>query len=86
MRWWAVGYCDGIRRDMSSAERGQVAIKFGAYRGLRHEVGIIFDGKDKPAITFAYFADKLSHQRNYGGTHPAVQAHAMLGRAMLDLL
>lgn len=81
------GYHDGIRRDMSSAERARVATKHGAdfdERGAaRHEAGVVFRPDSMPALTYALFADGLGDRDNYGGTHPAVRAHAALGRAML---
>ncbi|MER5454756.1 serine hydrolase [Micromonospora sp. NPDC002389] len=85
---WVNGYHDGIRRDMSSAERSRVATKYGAdYDTLgaaRHEAGIMFDATGAPTLTYAFFADSLGDLDNYGGTHPAVRAHATLGRAMFD--
>ncbi|KXK60716.1 hypothetical protein AWW66_17345 [Micromonospora rosaria] len=85
---WINGYHDGIRRDMSSAERSRVATKYGAdydERGAaRHEVGIVFDQTGAPALTYAFFADTLGDRDNYGGTHPAVRAHAHLGRVLFD--
>ncbi|HKT06251.1 MAG TPA: serine hydrolase [Rugosimonospora sp.] len=86
LRWTAVGYTDGVRRLMSSAERDRVAAKHAADGDLRHEVGVVFDRTGAPALTFALFADGLGDRHNYGGTHPAVLAHAALGRAMLDLV
>ncbi|GGM64255.1 serine hydrolase [Micromonospora sonchi] len=85
---WINGYHDGVRRDMSSAERSRVATKYGAdydSRGAaRHEAGIVFDATGAPALTYAFFADTLGDLDNYGGTHPAVRAHAALGRVMFD--
>lgn len=87
------GYQDGVRRDLSSAERARVASKHGAdfdERGAaRHEVGAVFPDPDPalaagPALVYAFFADALGDRHNYGGTHPAVRAHAALGRVMLD--
>jgi beta-lactamase class A len=83
MRWSEVGYCDGVRRNMSSAERARIGIKYGANEDLRHEVGVIFDPVGAPVLIFTYFADKVGDVDNYGATNPAVQAHAVLGRAML---
>jgi beta-lactamase class A len=84
----AGGYQDGVRRDMSSAERARVAGKAGAEvdeRGAaRHEAGVMFDRAGAPALTYAFFADALGDADNYGGTHPAVRAHAALGRVLLD--
>jgi beta-lactamase class A len=84
----AGGYCDGVRRDMSSAERARVATKAGAdfdERGAaRHEAGVIRDRAGAPALVYAFLADALGEVDNYGGTHPAVRAHAALGRALLD--
>ncbi|MEU8080181.1 serine hydrolase [Catellatospora citrea] len=85
---WVNGYHDGIRRNMSSNERSRVAIKYGAdFNTLgagRHEVGIMFDSSGAPALTFAFFADSLDGLDNYGATHPAVEAHAVLGRKLFD--
>lgn len=83
----AAGYTDGIRRDMSSVERGLVATKHAAEydeRGAaRHEVGVMFDPVTaRPRIAYAFFADALGDADNYGGTHPAVRAHAALGRLL----
>nr|WP_296075065.1 serine hydrolase [uncultured Actinoplanes sp.] len=84
----AGGYTDGVRRNMSSAERARIATKHGAdvnsLGAARHEAGIVFDRQGKPAIAYAVFADELPGRDNYGATHPAVQAHAAIGRAMLD--
>ena len=84
MRWSEVGYVDGVRRNMSSAERARIGIKYGANGDLRHEVGVIFDTAGAPVLVFSYFADQVGDEDNYGATNPAVQAHAVLGRAMLD--
>ncbi|GAA2093967.1 serine hydrolase [Actinomadura alba] len=84
MRWSEVGYCDGVRRNMSSAERARIGIKYGANEDLRHEVGVIFDTAGAPVLVFSYFADQVGDVGNYGGTNPVVQAHAVLGRTMLD--
>lgn len=84
LRWTEPGYTDGIRRVMSSEERGRVAAKYGAYEDRRHEVGIVFDGSGKPALTFAFFAAELPDEQNYGATHPAVQARSVLGPVLLE--
>jgi beta-lactamase class A len=80
------GYHDGIRRDLSSAERRRVATKHGAdfnrLGAARHEVGIVW-GSLGTAI-YAFFADRLGDRDNYAGTHPAVRAHAVFGRALID--
>ncbi|MBX7266794.1 serine hydrolase [Micromonospora sp. Llam7] len=87
---WINGYHDGIRREMSSAERSRVATKYGAdfdtSGAARHEAGIMFDATGAPTLTYAFFADSLGDLDNYGGTHPAVRAHAVLGRVMLDVV
>ncbi len=86
----AGGYSDGVRRDMSSAERARVATKAGAdfdERGAaRHEAGVIRDRAGAPALVYAFLADALGDAADYGGTHPAVRAHAALGRVLLDAL
>ena len=80
------GYHDGIRRDLSSAERRRVATKHGAdfnrLGASRLEVGIVW-GSRRPTVD-AFCADALGDRDNYGGTHPAVRAHAVLGRALVD--
>ncbi|MGI5242893.1 serine hydrolase [Dactylosporangium sp. CA-139066] len=83
----AGGYQDGVRRDMTSAQRERVATKHGADheggRAARHEAGIVFGEHGRPAIVYSLFADGLDRAGDYGPTHPAVRAHAALGRAML---
>lgn len=85
---WVNGYHDGIRRTMSSAERSRVATKYGAdfneFGAARHEAGIMFGTDGAPLLTYALFAEALGDLDNYGATHPAVQAHAVLGRTMFD--
>jgi beta-lactamase class A len=87
---WINGYMDGVRRVMSSEERSRVATKYGAdYNTLgasRHEAGIMFGPDGRPKLTYAMFAEGLGDLDNYGSTHPAVQAHAVIGRTMLDNL
>ena len=85
---WINGYHDGIRRNMSSAERSRVATKYGAdfntLGAARHEAGIMFGADGAPVLTYALFAEGLGEVDNYGATHPAVEAHAALGRTMFN--
>lgn len=87
---WINGYHDGIRRTMSSDERSRVATKYGAdfntLGAARHEAGIMFGADGAPVLTYAFFAEGLGQLDNYGSTHPAVEAHAVLGRTMFDIV
>jgi len=87
---WINGYMDGVRRNMSSDERSRVATKYGAdfntLGASRHEAGIMFGEDGAPKLTYAMFAEGLGQLENYGATHPAVQAHAVIGRTMFDNL
>jgi beta-lactamase class A len=87
---WINGYHDGVRREMSSAERSRVATKYGAdynaLGGSRHEAGIMFGADGVPALTYAMFADAHPDQNNYGATHPVVQAHSVIGRVLFDTI
>lgn len=87
---WVNGYHDGIRRNMSSDERSRVATKYGAdfntMGATRNEAGIMFGTNGAPLLTYALFANALPQLENYGSTHPAVQAHAKLGRVLLEAL
>ncbi|MEU4690174.1 serine hydrolase [Actinoplanes sp. NPDC023714] len=87
---WLNGYHDGVRRVMSSKERERVATKYGAdFNELgesRHEAGIMFSADGAPLLTYAMFAEGLGDPENYGATHPAVEAHARIGRALFDSL
>ncbi|MEV6924957.1 serine hydrolase [Dactylosporangium sp. NPDC051485] len=84
----AAGYHDGVRHDMSSAERARVATKHGADRdergAARHEAGIVFTPSGHPGAVYALFAGGLGDEDDYGPTHPAAAAHARLGRIMLE--
>ena len=87
---WINGYHDGVRRTMSSRERERVATKHGPdfdrLGEARHEAGIMFGPDGVPLLTYAMFADGLGDPGNYGATHPAVQAHARIGRTLFDNL
>ncbi len=84
MTWTAVGYADGIRRNMSSDERARFATKHGASEDKRHDTGIMFDAAGAPLVVFSFFADQAPDADNYGATNPVVEAHATLGRALFD--
>ncbi len=79
-----IAFTDGIRREMSSDERGRIATKAGWYDGARNEAGIIFDPAGAPILTYALFADGQADPDNFGATHPAVRARAAMGRRFLD--
>lgn len=87
---WINGYHDGIRRNMSSEERSRVATKYGqdfnTLGASRHEAGIMFGADGAPALVYGLFAEALGDLDNYGATHPAVEAHAVLGRTMFDVI
>ena len=87
---WINGYHDGIRRNMSSEERSRVASKYGqdfnTLGASRHEAGVMFGADGAPALVYGLFAEGLGDLDNYGATHPAVEAHAVLGRTMFDVV
>ncbi|WP_083913732.1 serine hydrolase [Nocardia concava] len=84
MTWSAVGYTDGVRRNMSSEERARFATKHGASEDKRHDTGIMFDADGGPMVVYSFFTDQAPDADNYGATNPIVEAHAALGRALLD--
>ncbi|WP_369634273.1 serine hydrolase [Nocardia sp. JMUB6875] len=84
MTWSAVGYTDGVRRNMSSDERARFATKHGASEDKRHDTGIMFDADGGPMVVYSFFTDQAPDADNYGATNPVVEAHAALGRALLD--
>jgi beta-lactamase class A len=51
------GYVDGVRRDLTGAQRRRTATKHGSFEAGRHEVGIMFTADDRPAVMFAFFAE-----------------------------
>ncbi|MEV1121000.1 serine hydrolase [Actinosynnema sp. NPDC049800] len=83
-------FTDGIRLNLSSAERLNVATKAGWFNDGRNEAGIVFDAAGKPIITYALFAsgqfagDQAANADNYSTTHPALRARAALGRTLYD--
>ena len=83
---WVNGYNDGVRRNMSSQERLQVVTKYGAFEDSRHEVGIMFDAAGAPAVIYTFFNDGVGDIDNYGSTNPAVEAEAVLGREIFDIV
>jgi beta-lactamase class A len=79
-----IAFTDGIRRTMSSDERLRIATKAGWFADGRNEAGIIFDATGAPALTYSMFAHGQADPDNFGATHPAVQARAVMGRLFLD--
>lgn len=84
LTWSSIGYTDGIRRNMSSDERSRFGGKHGQSEDRRHETGIMFDERGGPLVVYSFFTDQAPDPDNYGATNPIVQAHATLGRLMLD--
>jgi beta-lactamase class A len=78
-----VAFTDGIRRVMSSDERGRVATKAGWFNDGRNEAGIMFDTTGKPVLTYSLFAHGQEHPEDFGATHPAVQARSEMGPKFL---
>ena len=79
-----MAFTDGIRRTMSSDERVRVATKAGWFLDGRNEAGIMFDATGRPILTYSLFAHGQADPDNFGATHPAVQARAVMGRKFLD--
>lgn len=83
-------FTDGIRLNLSSAERLNVATKAGWFVDGRNEAGMVFDATGKAMITYALFAsgafrgDPAVNADNYSATHPALRARAELGRTLYD--
>ncbi|THV30912.1 serine hydrolase [Glycomyces paridis] len=80
------GYHDGFRRSMSSAERSRIAMKYGADDATRNESGVVFNTAGAPVLVYSFMSQFEDHWDDYGATHPAVQAHARMGRKILDLV
>jgi beta-lactamase class A len=80
------GYHDGFRRNMSSVERSRIAMKYGADDANRNEAGVVYSAAGAPVLVYAFMSQFDDHWGNYGATHPAVQAHATMGRKMLDIV
>lgn len=81
-----IAFTDGIRRTMSSAERARIATKAGWFDDGRNEAGIIFSTAGEPVLTYSLFAHGQADPDNFGATHPAVQARAVMGRVFLDAI
>jgi len=80
------GYHDGFRRNMSSVERSRIAMKYGADDANRNESGVVYSAAGAPALVYSFMAQFTDNWGNYGATHPAVQAHAAMGRKMFDIV
>ncbi|MEV0718901.1 serine hydrolase [Asanoa sp. NPDC050611] len=79
-----IAFTDGIRREMSSAERARIATKAGWFGNGRHESGIMFSRANKPSLIYSIFATGQAGAANFGATHPAVRARSRMGRAFFD--
>ena len=76
--------------DVDVPENAAVATKYGAdfntLGASRHEAGVMFVSDGAPALVYSLFAEGLGDLDNYGATHPGVEAHAVLGRRMFDVI
>jgi beta-lactamase class A len=79
-----IAFTDGIRRTMSSDERLRIGTKAGWFADGRNEAGLIFDRTGAPVLTYSLFAHGQDDPDNFGATHPAVEARAVMGRRFLD--
>ncbi|SDE54695.1 serine hydrolase [Glycomyces harbinensis] len=79
------GYHDGFRRNMSSAERSRIAMKYGADDAERNESGVVYNTAGAPILVYSFMSQSTTNWDNYGATHPVVQAHATMGRKMFDI-
>jgi beta-lactamase class A len=79
-----IAFTDGIRRTMSSDERLRIATKAGWLNDGRNEAGIIFDKAGKPVVTYSLFARGQANPTDFGATHPALEARAVMGRKFVD--
>ncbi len=83
-------FTDGVRLELTSNERLQVATKAGWFEDGRNEAGIVFDANGKPVITYALFAsgdfrgDNAVNHADYSTNHPALRARAAIGRTLFD--
>ncbi len=80
------GYHDGFRRNMSSAQRSRIAMKYGADGPDRNEAGVVYTADGAPAVVYAFTTQTEGHEDDYGATHPAVEAKAAMGRQIIDAL
>lgn len=78
-----VAFTDGIRRVMSSTDRGRVATKAGWLDEGRMEAGVMFGADGTPKLTYSLFAFLDTNQDDYGATHPLVQARSVMGPRFL---
>jgi beta-lactamase class A len=81
-----IAFTDGIRLQLSTAERARIATKAGWFNDGRNEAGVIFDGAGAPALTYSLFAHGQADPDNFVATHPAIRARAIMGRRWLDIL
>jgi hypothetical protein len=77
---------DKIDRGLLSDERARVGTKAGWDADGRNEAGIMFDTTGRPVLTYAMFAHGQADPDNFGATHPAVEARAVMGRRFLDAI
>jgi beta-lactamase class A len=81
-------FTDGVRLNLTSAERLRVATKAGWFNDGRNEAGVMFSADGKPTLTYSMFAsgefagDPAVNKDDYAATHPALRARAVLGRMM----
>ncbi len=71
---------------MSSVERARIAMKYGADDATAQRVRRGLQRRRRAGPRLLVHGPVRHHWGNYGATHPAVQAHATMGRKMFDIV
>ncbi|GLZ80140.1 serine hydrolase [Actinorhabdospora filicis] len=82
-----IAFTDGIRLNLSTPQRMQIATKAGWDEEVRNEAGIIFDATGAPIMTYSMFATLPgSDTGDFGPNHPLVGARAKMGSRFFNIV
>lgn len=82
-----IAFTDGIRLNLSTTKRMQIATKAGWDEETRNEAGIIFDATGAPIMTYSLFATLPgSDTGDFGVQHPLVGARAKMGSRFFNIV
>jgi beta-lactamase class A len=85
-------FSDGIRLNLTTPQRLQVATKAGWQDDGRNEAGIVFTADGTPGAIYSLFAsgtfvgDAAVNDADFGAPHPALKARQALGKVMFDVV
>ncbi|HZE41863.1 MAG TPA: serine hydrolase [Stackebrandtia sp.] len=81
----AEAFHEGIRHQLPTPKRSQIATKAGWGDQWRNEAGVIYNAAGVPIIGYAMYASSEDNQDDFSVNHPLIAARSKMGRRFYDI-